>query len=203
MIPPTRRLEARCFSLFFSRMRQNQLVSTHPQNSFRSQSSSSFEPCNCLKREFQPPLKTEVRQFSKSAIPIKKKGRRKYVPRKAAVELTEKARNFFHKLLEKNPNYTGVMLNYKQASSGQPRMVFSFDFITEDELSTNDEGVSLEVNDDGSPKSPEEALKDGRPKLYVNGDAFLKVLGATVDVDLDTATPVLYDREGNRMDPNA
>lgn len=61
----------------------------------------------------------------------------------------------------------------------------------------------MEVNDDGSPKTPAEAVTDGMPKLYVNGNAFLKVLGATVDVDMETITPVLYDREGNRMDPNA
>jgi hypothetical protein len=62
--------------------------------------------------------------------------------------------------------------------------------------------VSLEANEDGTPKSPTETLKDGNQKLYINGNAFLKVLGATVDVDLDKITPVLYDREGNRMDPN-
>jgi hypothetical protein len=60
----------------------------------------------------------------------------------------------------------------------------------------------LEVSEDGTPKSPEETLGDGKPKLYVNGNAFLKVLGATVDVNMETITPVLYDREGNQMDPN-
>jgi hypothetical protein len=46
-------------------------------------------------------------------------------------------------------------------------------------------------------------MDDGKPKLYVHHNAFLKVLGATVDVDMDTITPVLYDKEGNQMDPNA
>jgi hypothetical protein len=31
----------------------------------------------------------------------------------------------------------------------------------------------------------------------------MKVLGATVDVDLETVTPIMHDREGNLMDPNA
>jgi len=34
----------------------------------------------------------------------------------------------------------GVMLNYGQASSGQPRMVFSFDFVSKDQIAENDEG---------------------------------------------------------------
>ena len=63
--------------------------------------------------------------------------------------------------------------------------------------------VSLELNEDGTPKSPEQSMDDGLPKLYVNHNAFLKVLGATVDIDLEKITPILYDREGNVMDPNA
>ena len=52
------------------------------------------------------------------------------------------------------------------------------------------------------PKPPRDSQNDGLPKLYVHHHAFLKVLGATVDVDTETVTPILYDREGNRMDPN-
>lgn len=53
--------------------------------------------------------------------------------------LTEKARKFFKLLLE-NTGKDGIMLNYQQASSGQPRMVFSFGFVTKDQLSEEDEG---------------------------------------------------------------
>jgi hypothetical protein len=63
--------------------------------------------------------------------------------------------------------------------------------------------VSLELNEDGTPKSPRDALNDGLPKLYIHHNGFLKVLGATVDVDMETITPILYDREGFEMDPNA
>mmetsp|Transcript_144 Transcript_144/g.214 ORF Transcript_144/g.214 Transcript_144/m.214 type:complete len:134 (-) Transcript_144:218-619(-) len=107
------------------------------------------------------------------------------------------------RLLEDNPEKAGIMLHYKQASSGQPRMVFSFGFVTDGEMESEDEGVSLEVDANGDPLTPVEALEDGKPKLYINAGAFLKVLGATVDVDLESVTPILYDREGNRMDPNA
>ena len=73
--------------------------------------------------------------------------RRKFIPRKAAVELTDKARTFFRALLANNPQRDGIMLNYQQASSGQPRMVFSFGFVTKDELTEEDEGyVNVEFN---------------------------------------------------------
>jgi len=61
----------------------------------------------------------------------------------------------------------------------------------------------LEVDENGNPVRPGEALEDGKQKLYIHGGAFLKVLGATVDIDLGSVTPILYDREGNQMDPNA
>ena len=74
-------------------------------------------------------------------------------------------------------------------------MVFGFRFVTADDLVPEDEGVPL----DGSPPNPDST----EPQLYVHHNAFLKVLGATVDVNTQTVQPVLYDREGNHMDPNA
>ena len=56
------------------------------------------------------------------------------------MELTDKARTFFKALLANNPQRDGIILNYQQASSGQPRMVFSFRFVTKDELTEEDEG---------------------------------------------------------------
>ena len=106
----------------------------------------------------------------------------------------------------------GVRLNYKQSRTGEPRMVFTFDFVTKEELDADDEPVSLEVvqvvdKSDGLtrwvPKPPGDSLNDGLPKLYVSSNAFFKVLGATVDVDTETLTPILHDKEGNRIDPNA
>ena len=63
--------------------------------------------------------------------------------------------------------------------------------------------VTLEVNEDGTPKTPAETWDDGKPKLYIHRNAFLKVLGATVDVNMDTITPVLTDKEGFEIDPSA
>jgi hypothetical protein len=58
------------------------------------------------------------------------------------VALTPKARNFFRALLEStsDPEIVGIILNYHQSSSGEPRMVFSFDFVKADQLSSLDEG---------------------------------------------------------------
>lgn len=54
-----------------------------------------------------------------------------------------------------------------------------------------------------TPIPPNESENDGLPKLYIHHNAFMKVLGATVDVDEKTLSPLLFDREGNALDPNA
>jgi len=135
------------------------------------------------------------------------------MPRKAAVQLTDRSRTFFQQLLANppRPEVIGVQLQYETSRVAAPRMAFTFRFVTADDVGPYDEAVSLELvrDDDGDgattsrPKSPAEAVDDGLPKLYVSADAFLKVLGATVDVDPQTVTPILYDKEGNKMDPNA
>ena len=150
----------------------------------------------------QSPLSSPLTNMSAND-PTRKSRKKKFVPRKAAVELTERARTLFQKLLENHPTRDGILLNYNQSSTGEPRMVFSFSFVSKDELDEQDEGVSLEVDEDGNPKSPRDALDDGLPKLYVHHNAFLKVLGATVDVDTENITPKLYDKEGFELDANA
>mmetsp|Transcript_29111 Transcript_29111/g.34608 ORF Transcript_29111/g.34608 Transcript_29111/m.34608 type:complete len:275 (-) Transcript_29111:279-1103(-) len=145
----------------------------------------------------------------------KKRKPRVFVPPKAAVKLTPKARQYCRDLLDAahNPEITGIMLRFQQSRSGEPRMVFSFEFVKVGELGKDDEGVSLEVLEDGTtPIPPMQSMSDGKRKLYLHQSAILKVLGGTLDVeqvddgtDTDTMviTPVLYDREGNLMDPNA
>jgi hypothetical protein len=114
-------------------------------------------------------------------------------------------RKFFKSLLEIAPteDTIGIMLHYDQSKTGEPRMVFSFGFVTAAELGPDDEAVSLELLEDGTPKKPVDAMNDGLKKLYVSGNAFLKVLGAKLDVDREKLIPILYDREGDLMDPNA
>jgi len=144
----------------------------------------------------------------------KKRKPRVFVPPKAAVKLTPKARQYCLDLLDvvHNPEITGIMLRFQQSRSGEPRMVFMFEFVKVGKLGKDDEGVSLEVLEDGTPKPPMQSMSDGKRKLYLHQSAILKVLGGTLDVeqvddgtDTDTKVviPVLYDKEGNLMDPNA
>lgn len=148
------------------------------------------------------PLVTMTKGSSNTKPKTKKKRKNRFVPRKAAVRLTDKARTLFQKLIDNHPSRDGILLNYNQSSTGEPRMVFSFSFVSKDEIDPQDEGVSLEVDADGNPKPPKDALNDGLPKLYVHHNAFLKVLGAKVDVDTETLAPVLFDKEGFELDAN-
>ena len=125
------------------------------------------------------------------------------------------------------------MLKYQQSLTGQPRMVYTFDYVTQDQISNQDEPVSLEIinkttattttigtstctttnhdkqkddeeeEEEEIPKPPAESINDGLPKLYIHQHAFLKVLGSTIDLDTKTFAPILYDKEGNELDPNA
>lgn len=132
--------------------------------------------------------------------------------RRAPVNLTTKTRNLLRILLsdENVPNdkVIGVILKYQQSSTGEPRMVFTFDFVEQGQLGKWDEEVPLlpeeeeEEEETSSSASPEDDEKEVKRKLYVHETAFMKVLGATIDIGDDGLTPILYDKEGNVMDPN-
>ncbi|KAL7448840.1 hypothetical protein ACHAWC_002370 [Mediolabrus comicus] len=131
------------------------------------------------------------------------------IPRKAALHLTPKARDIFRKLIDATSS-EGIILKYEMSSQHALRMAFKFDLVKDakKELSFDDEGVSLEVLEDGiTPKPPADSWNDGLPKLYIHHAAFMKVLGGKLDVKMNTETgdliPLLFDREGNEMDPNA
>lgn len=132
-----------------------------------------------------------------------------FIPRKAPLALTPKAREFLKSILSKAPpSVHGIMLRYQPSTlQGEMRMVFSFDFLKENQkISIDDEEVSLELMPDGSPKPPNLSYGDGMKKLYVHSSAFMKVLGATMDIELEENgdfTPTFQDREGNFLDPNA
>lgn len=68
----------------------------------------------------------------------------KFVSPKAPVNLTPSSRQYFKKLLSlktsSSPDIIGVMLKYQQSLSGEPRMVFTFEFVREKDLEEDDEG---------------------------------------------------------------
>lgn len=130
-------------------------------------------------------------------------------PRKAAVHLTPKAREVFHQMIAATKS-EGILLKYELSTKQAMRMTFKFDLIKDrkKELTDQDEGVSLEVLEDGiTPKPPAESWDDGLPKLYIHSGAFMKVLGGKLDVDFNSETgdltPKLFDRQGFELDPNA
>ena len=144
---------------------------------------------------------------TKASDTKKKTKQRGFVPRKAALNLTPKARQFLKALLENAPNdVIGVMLKYQMSTAGQMRMVFAFEFVREHQIAKDDEGVSLEVLSDGiTPKPPSESDGDGLKKLYIHSSAFMKVLGGLMDIEIakdGSFAPSFKDREGNFLDPN-
>mmetsp|Transcript_28242 Transcript_28242/g.40443 ORF Transcript_28242/g.40443 Transcript_28242/m.40443 type:complete len:203 (-) Transcript_28242:36-644(-) len=160
---------------------------------------------NLTVRHFLGTSSNGTRSDSFSSLPQNK--RKKFIPIKAAVNLTPKLRNYLKLLIENYPKgkekTKGIMLHYEQGSDGTPRMVFTFKFLTSDFVADPmDEAVSLEVLEDGiTPKLPRDAINDGLSKLYINQHCLLKVLGSTVDVD-DQYNILLRDAEGNILDPN-
>lgn len=133
------------------------------------------------------------------------------IPRKAAIAITPKARNILKQIINITKSQ-GILLKYEISSQHALRMAFKFVLIKDltTEIDTNtDEGISLEVLDvDGfTPKSPIDSYNDNLPKLYISQTAFMKVLGGTLDVDINVDTgdmiPRLVDCEGHDMDPNA
>lgn len=160
---------------------------------------------NRLSTVSKPP---RIMQSLTNLISISKR-QRTMIPRKAALALTPKARDLFQKMIQVT-NSQGIILKYEISSQHALRMAFKFDLIKDitKELDEQDEGVSLQVLEDGiTPKPPSEAWDDGLPKLYIHHAAFMKVLGGTLDVDFNSETgemkPILFDREGNEMEPNA
>jgi len=132
----------------------------------------------------------------------------KMVPRKAALALTPKARDIFKKIIAATGS-EGIMLKYEISSQHSLRMAFKFDLVkdAEKEIGAQDEGVSLELLEDGvTPKLPSDSWNDNLPKLYIHHGAFMKVLGGTIDVELNSETgdltPKLFNREGHEMEPN-
>jgi hypothetical protein len=104
-------------------------------------------PFSSLMRHAKQVSRQHPQAFSSTAQPLKvpkmaAKRSHAFIPRKAPLLLTETARKFFKALLkgkEDDKNVIGIMLNYHQSSTGEPRMVFAFYFVRADQLGKNDE----------------------------------------------------------------
>ena len=87
---------------------------------------------------------TSVSSFSsssKAAAATTNLPKKKMIPRKAALHLTPKAREIFHKLIEATSS-EGIILKYEMSSQHALRMAFKFDLVKDakKELSFDDEG---------------------------------------------------------------
>ena len=82
----------------------------------------------------------ETNASTKMKKETKRRTLSKFIPRKAAVAFTDKARNLFKKLLENRENKDGILLKLQQSTTGQPRMVFTFGFAKLNEIGKQDEG---------------------------------------------------------------
>lgn len=122
-------------------------------------------------------------------LPLKKKRR----PLKAPVRLSPACRTWLQTLLSDDnvphADVVGIMLRYQQSTTGEPRMVFLFDFVREGQLEKFDEAVSLydDENDDDDDEneydSDEEYMLEGgdNVKLKVDDDV-TKVQGGAGNV---------------------
>ena len=162
------------------------------------------------RKEKQEPQQRNENKTTSTTTSTKKKKGGIMVPRKAAIAITPKARTILKQIINITKSQ-GILLKYEISSQHALRMAFKFVLIKDisTEINTNtDEGISLEALDDGiTPKSPSDSYHDELPKLYISQTAFMKVLGGTLDVDINVDTgdmiPRLVDREGHDMDPNA
>ena len=195
---------------------KNKIIFYHNNNSFyqsrsivtitKTTAASSSEGDQQKEKEQQEKNKTT----STTTTSTKKNKKNIMIPRKAAISITPKARTILKQIINITKSHV-ILLKYVISSQHALRMAFKFVLIKDisTEINTNtDEGISLEVLDDGiTPKSPSDSYNDNLPKLYISQNAFMKVLGGTLDVDINVETgdmiPRLVDREGHDMDPNA
>lgn len=100
-----------------------------------------FQPNEGPRRQFVVVTNTSSSDC-RDTKPKMKKNARQFIPPKAAIKLTSRARIFCRELLENtsNPEIAGIMLRFQQSASGEPRMVFSFDFVKVGDLGKDNEG---------------------------------------------------------------
>ncbi len=121
----------------------------------------------------------------------KHKSRRPTRESRSPVKLSESARHAFEMMLKDGNNYEAVQVGYQQSKDGL-NMVFSFNFLCQSEV---------EIVESRSPPDEYTTIFADKSasinyKLYVHPNALMKVMGATVDIDIETMEFRLLDGEG-------
>ena len=114
---------------------------------------------------------------------------RKVRPPRQPIKVSTKASDFFQSLVASNESAVAIRVGYKQ-SKGSLSMVYSFDFMGK-----------ADVDEAESRRPPDERLKLDSCSVYIDPSALMKVMGATVDVDLDSFKVQLLDPEGHPLEP--
>ena len=114
------------------------------------------------------------------------------------VRVTPNATKFFCHILDSKKalgveDVVAVQLGYRQSVSS-PAMVYTFDFLDNSDI--------FACKTRRPPDEYTELDKGKGYLLYVHPNALMKVLGATVDVDLDTLQFLLKDEEGHLLVPD-
>mmetsp|Transcript_3371 Transcript_3371/g.6393 ORF Transcript_3371/g.6393 Transcript_3371/m.6393 type:complete len:171 (+) Transcript_3371:95-607(+) len=115
---------------------------------------------------------------------------RTFKPLRPCVSFTQPASDYLKALISSAPPPTsGILVKYSHSTSGKPRMLFSLSFTCASSVAAEDELGGGEGVD----------LGDGQV-LYVHATAFMKLLGATVD--MEGGEIVFRDKGGFVIDPN-
>jgi Fe-S cluster assembly iron-binding protein IscA len=135
-----------------------------------------------IRRFLQSPVTyRQVSYTQKRTLVVRK--RRSLPP---PVQLTSQAKCFFQSLHKQKPETGGFRLSLTQADNNM-HMQFSFDFITvEDAKISKEERVHFD--------------KEKNLSLHVDESALMKVLGSTVDFELDGGLKIM-DKEGIELSP--
>ena len=129
--------------------------------------------------------------FCHASSSVRQRSRRLTRESRSPVKLSESARNSFEMMLKGDNNHQAVQVGYQQSKDGL-HMVFSFNFLCQSEVevvesrSPPDEYATIFADESASIHY----------KLYVHPNALMKVMGASVDIDIETMEFHLQDEEG-------
>lgn len=145
----------------------------------------NFLPLVAFRRRLETCSCKQASLFYRANSSVKLKSRETRSP----VKLSKNARQVFEMMLKGDNNREAVQISYQQSKDGL-QMVFSFNFLHQSEV---------EMVESRSP--PDEyatifADDSIHYKLYVHPNALMKVIGATVDVDIESMNFSLQDKEG-------
>jgi hypothetical protein len=138
---------------------------------------------------------SQIRNLTSADIVTRKSNRLSRVFRDP-VTLSENAKKTFKLMLESNSNCKAIQIGYRQ-SEDTLGMTYTFDML---------DGEGVELAESRRPPDEfttiyEDKESNIKYRCYVHPHALMKVMGATIEVDLDTVEFKLLDKEGFLLEP--